>query len=112
MVMVAEAMAAAMVVIVEAAIVVAAMVVVIVEAAMAAVMVVVIVEAVMVVATAAVAIRNLINLLEQKVGKTEVMETLLKTLSLKVAGAGEKGEFQVTATLQVKKISTPFLQVS
>ena len=40
------------------------------------------------------------------------METLLKTLNMKVAGAGEKGEFQMTAMLQVKKISTPFLQVS
>jgi len=39
------------------------------------------------------------------------METLLKTLNMKVAGAGEKGEFQVTAMLQVKIISTPFLQV-
>jgi hypothetical protein len=50
-----------------------------------------------------------INLLEQKVGKIEVMETLLKTLNMKVVGAGEKGEFPMRAMLQVKKISIPFL---
>ena len=47
----------------------------------------------------AVAILNLIiltqkNLLVQKVGKTEVMEILLKTLNMRMAGAGEKGSFQ------------------
>ena len=33
----------------------------------------------------------LINLLEQKVGKTEVMEILLITLIMKMVGAEEKG---------------------
>ena len=52
----------------------------------------------------------LINLLGQKVGKIEAMEILLKTLNMKVVGAGEKGEFLIRTTLQVRKISNPFLQ--
>ena len=36
-----------------------------------------------------------INPLEQKVGKIEAMENLLKTLNLKVEEVGEKGEFLV-----------------
>ena len=43
---------------------------------------------------------TLINLLEQKVGKTEVMEILLITLNMKLVGAGEKGECPMTAMLQ------------
>ena len=69
----------------------------------------------MAVAATAVAILNLIaltliNLLEQKVGKIEVMEILLKTLNMKVVGAEEKGEFPMRAMLQTRQISNPFLQ--
>jgi hypothetical protein len=53
----------------------------------------------------------LINPLEQKVGKTEVMETLLITLNLKMVGAEEKGECPMRAMLQTTQISNPFLQV-
>ena len=52
----------------------------------------------------------LINLLEQKVGKTEVMEILLKTLNTKVAGVGEKEEFLMRVMLPMKQINNPFLQ--
>ena len=54
---------------------------------------------------------TLINLLEQKVGKTEVMEILLITLNMKMVGAEEKGEYQMRAMLQTRQISNPFLQV-
>jgi len=69
------------------------------------------------VAIAVVAILNLIaltliNLQGQMDGKTEVMEILLKMLNMKVAGAGEKGEFQMRAMPQMKQISNPFLQAS
>ena len=53
---------------------------------------------------------TLINLLEQKVGKTEVMEILLITLNMKAVGAEEKGEYPVIAMLQMRQISNPFLQ--
>jgi hypothetical protein len=53
---------------------------------------------------------TLINLLEQKVGKTEVLEILLKTLNMKIVGAGEKGEFLMRTMLQARVISNPFLQ--
>ena len=53
---------------------------------------------------------TLIKLLEQKVGKTEVMEILLKTLNMKMVGVGEKGEYLMRVMLQKRQISTPFLQ--
>ena len=53
---------------------------------------------------------TLINLLEQKVGKIEVMEILLKTLNMKVVGAGEKGECLMREMLQMRQINNPFLQ--
>ena len=53
---------------------------------------------------------TLINLLEQKVGKTEVMEILLKTLNMKVVGAGEKGESPTIAMVQTRQIRNPFLK--
>jgi hypothetical protein len=67
-------------------------------------------------ATVVVAIPNLIvliliNLLEQKVGKTEVMVILLKTLNMKVVGAGEKEECLMTGMLQTIQIKNPFLLV-
>jgi hypothetical protein len=43
--------------------------------------------------------------LVQKVGKTEVMELLLKTLTLKVGEAGEKEEFPVREIPQILNIS-------
>ena len=43
----------------------------------------------------AAAILIVIRLLEQKDGKIEVMEILLKTLNLKVEEVGEKEEFPV-----------------
>ena len=52
---------------------------------------------------------TLINLLEQKVGKTEVMEMLLTTLNMKMVGAEEKGECPIRTTLQTRQISNPFL---
>jgi len=52
----------------------------------------------------------LINPLEQKVGKTEVMEILLKTLNTKMVGAEEKGDCPMRAMLQTRQISNPFLQ--
>ena len=62
-------------------------------------------------ATAEVIALTLINPLEQKGGKTEVMEILLKILNMKMVGAGEKGEFPTRAMLQTRQISNPFLQV-
>ena len=53
---------------------------------------------------------RLINLLEQKVGKTEVMEIPLITLNTKMAGVEEKGECPMRATLQMRQFSNPFLQ--
>ena len=53
-----------------------------------------------------------INPLEQTAGKIEVMGILLKTLNMKVVGVEEKGEFRMTAMLQLRKISTPFLLAS
>ena len=53
---------------------------------------------------------TLINHLEQKVGKTEVMEILLKTLYMKVGGAEEKEEFPTRAMLQTKQVRNPFFQ--
>jgi len=44
----------------------------------------------------------LINLLEQKVGKTEAMEILLITLNMKMVGAEEKGECPMRAMLQMR----------
>ena len=45
---------------------------------------------------------TLINLLEQKVGKTEVMEILLITLNMKMVEAEEKGECPTRAMLQTR----------
>ena len=56
------------------------------------------------------AIHMAINHLEQKVGKIEVTETLLKILNMKVGEAGEKGEFQVMIICQTRRINNPFLQ--
>ena len=53
---------------------------------------------------------TLINLLEQKVGKTEAMEILLIILNMKMVGAEEKGECPMRAILQTRQISNPFLQ--
>ena len=82
-------------------------------ATVAATVAVVIMAAATVAAT--VAILNLIaliliNHLEQKVGKTEVMEILLITLNMKMVGAEEKGECPMRAMLQTRQISNPFLQ--
>ena len=110
-------MAAAMEVVITVEAMVAAMEVVITAAVIVAAMEVVITAAVMVAAMEVVVILNQIpltpiNLPEQKGGKTEVIQTLLKTMNMKVAGAGEKGEFPMKAMLQAKKISNPFLQAS
>jgi len=53
---------------------------------------------------------TLINLLEQKAGKTEVMEILLIILNMKMVGAEEKGAYPTRAILQTRQISNPFLQ--
>ena len=53
---------------------------------------------------------TLINLLEQKVGKIEAMEILLIILNMKMVGAEEKGACPMTAMLQTRQISNPFLQ--
>ena len=58
---------------------------------------------------AAIIALTLINLLEQKVGKTEVMEILLITLNTKMGGVEEKGECPMRAMLQTRQISNPFL---
>ena len=47
----------------------------------------------------------IINPLEQKVGKIEVMETLLKMLNMKVVEVGEKEEFQIRVIYQMRKIN-------
>jgi hypothetical protein len=52
---------------------------------------------------------TIINLLEQKVGKIEVMEILLKILNMKVVGVGEKGECPMRVMLQMRQIRNPFL---
>jgi hypothetical protein len=92
------------------------------EVAMAAVMMVatgeVAMAAVIMVATGEVAMaavimdliaQMLINLLEQKVGKIEVMEIHLIILNMKMVGAEEKGECPMRTTLQTRQISNPFL---
>ncbi len=53
--------------------------------------------------------RTRVNLLEQKAGKTEVMEILLITLNMKMAGAEEKGGCPMKVMLQTRQISNPFL---
>jgi amino acid transporter len=103
------AMVAVIAVATEVVIAVAAMVVVI--AVATEVVIAVATEVVIAVAAMVVVIvLTLINLLEQKVGKTEVMEILLKTLNMKVVGAGEKGAYLMIAMLQMKQISNPFFQ--
>ena len=49
------------------------------------------------------------NLQEHKVGKIEVMETLLKTLNMRVVEAEEKEEFQMKLIYRMMRISNPFL---
>jgi len=62
-----------------------------------------------VIAVAAIAL-TLINLLEQKVGKTEVMEIPLTTLNTKMVGAEERGGCPMRVMLQTRQINNPFLQ--
>ena len=50
-----------------------------------------------------------INPLVQKVGKIGVMETLLKTLNLKVVEVGGKEEFQMRRIYLTRRINSPFL---
>ena len=74
-----------------------------------------VITAAMVVAMVVVLIQSLmllipINPLAQKVGKTEAMEILLKTLNMKAVGAGEKGESPIEVLLQTRQIRNPFLQ--
>ena len=64
----------------------------------------------------AVEITNLIlliqtNLQEQKVGKIEVMEILLKILNMRMVEAGEKEEFQMRMIYQMRGINNPFPEV-
>ena len=77
--------------------------------AMAAVIMVVTAAAMAVVIMDLIA-RTLINLLVQKVGKTEVMEILLITLNMKMVGAEEKGGCPMRAIPQTRQIKSPFLQ--
>ena len=105
-----EAMAA------EAMVAEAMAVVITVEAMVAEAMAVVITVVDMVAEAMAVVILHLItltpiNLPEQKVGKTEVMATLLKIQNMKVGGAGEKGAFLMRVKPQTRKINNPFLAV-
>jgi hypothetical protein len=76
---------------------------------MAAIAVVMAAIAVVMAAILNLIILTITNLPERKVGKIEVMETLLITLNMKVVGAGEKGEFPMRQMYQTKKISNPFL---
>ena len=78
--------------------------------AMAAVITAVAMAAVITAVAMDLIVLTLINLLEQKVGKTEVTEILLITLNTKMVGAEEKGEFPMRAMLQTRQISNPFLQ--
>ena len=102
----AAAIAAAMVEVIAAATVevIAAATVEVIAAAMVEVIAAAMVE--VIAAATAVVILNLtiaptlINLLEQKVGKIEVMENLLKTQNMKVGEAEEKGEFLMRVMLQ------------
>ena len=82
---------------------------VIMAATVAAVIMAAMVVAVMAAAVMAAAILNLIplleiNLLGQKVGKTEAMETLQKTLNLKVEEVEEKEEFPARRIHLILKI--------
>ena len=81
----------------------------------AATVVIMVAATVVIMVAATVAILKLtllirINLQAQKVGKIEVMETLLKTLNLKVVEAEEKEESQMRVMFQMKRINNPFLQ--
>jgi flagellar biosynthesis protein FlhB len=100
--------------IIAAATVVAVTAVAIIAAAMVVAVTVVAIRAAVTVVTEAVILDltalTLINPLVQKVGKTEVMEILLKTLNMKMVGAGEKGECLTRVTLQTRQISNPSLQ--
>jgi hypothetical protein len=83
---------------------------------MAVVVIMAVMAAAMAAATVVVVIMNLairiqINLLVLKAGKIEVMETLLKTLNLKVEEAGGKEEFHMMVIYQVMRTNNPFLQV-
>ena len=103
-IVVAMAVATAVAIIVVAMVVATAAAIIVVATAAAVIVVA------MAVATMDLVALTLINPLEQKVGKTEVMEIQLKTLNMKMAEAGEKGECQMRAMLQTRKISNPFLQ--
>ena len=59
---------------------------------------------------AAIIALTLINLLEQKVGKTGVMEIPLITLNTKMEGAEEKGGCPMRVMPQTRQFSNPFLQ--
>jgi hypothetical protein len=52
---------------------------------------------------------TVINPLELKVGKIEVMVTLLIPLIMKAAVVGEKEVFQMKLMYQMKRTSNPFL---
>ena len=77
--------------------------------AVATVAIVVDTVAAMVVAILNLIALTLINLLERKVGKIEVMENLLKTQNMKVAGVGEKEECPMIVIPQMRQIRNPFL---
>ena len=85
------------------------------EEAVTEAVIMVVKEAVIIVATEAVIMDlitlTLINLLEQKVGKTEAMAIPLKILNMKMVGVGEKGESPMRAMLQTRQINNPFFQV-
>ena len=111
---VATAAAATAAAITEVATAAVAMAAVITAAATAAVAITAAITEVATAAAMAAVILNLIlpltiNLLERKVGRIEVTETLLKTLNMKAVGAGEEGEFLMIAMVQIRKISNPFL---
>ena len=80
------------------------------EAARVAAIMVVMEAAATVAAIMDLIVLTLINLLEQKVGKTEAMEILLIILNMKMVGAEEKGACLMRAMLQTRQINNPFIQ--
>ena len=117
-----EAVTAAVVMAVVTAVVVMAVVTAVAVMAVVTAAVVVTAVAVMAVVTAAVVVtaaavilnqmqHMLINHLEQKAGKIGVMETLLKTLNLKIAEVEEKEVLLAILKFLKKVISNPFLVV-
>ena len=91
------------------AVVVTAVVAMVAATAAVATAVVATAAAIVVVAILDLVVLSLINPLAQKVGKTEVMEILLKTLNMKMAGVEEKEDCPMRAMLQMRQISNPFL---